>query len=172
MVLTGVAVLAAASVLLVAHISSSRAARPQESRLRAFRNGFRRRPGSGLVDVSLAELFQAAEPDEEVPVTPFAAFDQVRQRAVEQAARAAGLAAALVAREPSTERDQTPEASFPRFSELSFSELSFDEPSFDSLFAEAEPAEPTDDDAALQPGPEPHLDEEDDPAEREPARTT
>lgn len=161
MLLIAVAVVVAfavGSVFLIAYFSSARAERPEESRLRAFRNGLRRHPGSfGLVDVSLAELFRAAEPDED-PVTPFAAFDQVRQRAVDQAARAAGLAAALVAREPSvaepaTELDQVSEDPFPglsfsEFGELARAELMLAELTLAKMalaepdLAEPEPAEP------------------------------
>ncbi len=122
-IVASVVLLVVVSVFLLASFSSERVARPQEPRWRAFRNGLRRRHRAGAVEVSLAEMLQVAEPDE---VTPFAAFDQVRQKAVEQAARAAGLAAALVAREPAaSEPDQVPDepASDDLLSDLSYSEL-------------------------------------------------
>lgn len=122
-----VVALAAGSVFLLAYYSPERAARPEGPRWRAFRNGLRRRRHrAGAVDVSLAEMLRSAETEE--PITPFAAFDQVRQRAVEQAARAAGLAAALVAREPKAERDQvptgpSPDLSFPQIPSSELEEL-------------------------------------------------
>jgi len=113
-----VVVLAVGNVFLLAYFSPARAARPEGPRWRAFRNGLRRRQTASPVDVSLAEMLQLTEPD---APAPFAAFDQMRQRAVDQAARAAGLAAALVAREPSV--DEQALASEDPFSDLSFSEL-------------------------------------------------
>ncbi|MCL2423527.1 MAG: hypothetical protein FWD11_06485 [Micrococcales bacterium] len=153
--------IAASSVFRVAYLSSERVPRPQESRYRALRNGFRRRPrrSTWQVDVSLAEMI-ASRGDDLDQVTPFAAFDLARQMAVEQARQAAALAAWDMAPEVVAQSAQSlvpetvpaahaafalaePQPAEAVFPSTMFFEAGADEPLFPSTgFAEAETAEP------------------------------
>ncbi|MCL2849499.1 MAG: hypothetical protein FWE61_05590 [Micrococcales bacterium] len=119
---------AAGSVFRIAYLSPQRVPRPRESRLRAFRNGLRRRRRVRPVDVTLAELIASQQV---VDVTAFAAFDLLRQHALVQAGQ---VSAALT--EVHAGASPFPETLFAE-PELSRSVFA------DELYAEPEPGGPS-----------------------------